>query len=110
MAFKIAGTMAFKEAARKAKPVILEPVMKVEVVTPEDYMGDVIGDLNSRRGQVGGMSQRGNAQVIDATVPPSELFGYVGDLRPTPQGRAQRSEERSGVKEGVSACRSEWRT
>jgi elongation factor G len=88
MAFKIAGTMAFKEAARKAKPVILEPVMKVEVVTPEDYMGDVIGDLNSRRGQVGGMSQRGNAQVIDATVPLSEMFGYVGDLRSKTQGRA----------------------
>jgi elongation factor G len=89
MAFKIAGTMVFKEAARKAKPVILEPVMKVEVVTPEDYMGDVIGDLNSRRGQVGGMSQRGNAQVIDATVPLSEMFGYVGDLRSKTQGRAQ---------------------
>jgi elongation factor G len=88
MAFKIAGTMVFKEAARKAKPVILEPVMKVEVVTPEDYMGDVIGDLNSRRGQVGGMSQRGNAQVIDATVPLSEMFGYVGDLRSKTQGRA----------------------
>jgi elongation factor G len=89
MAFKIAGTMVFKEAARKAKPVILEPVMKVEVVTPEDYMGDVIGDLNSRRGQVGGMSQRGSAQVIDATVPLSEMFGYVGDLRSKTQGRAQ---------------------
>ncbi|HAS11764.1 MAG TPA: elongation factor G, partial [Acidimicrobiaceae bacterium] len=89
MAFKIAGTMVFKEAARKAKPVILEPVMKVEVVTPEDYMGDVIGDLNSRRGQVGGMSQRGNAQVIDAQVPLSEMFGYVGDLRSKTQGRAQ---------------------
>ena len=89
MAFKIAGTMAFKEAARKAKPVILEPIMKVEVVTPEDYMGDVIGDLNSRRGQVGGMSQRGAAQVIDATVPLSEMFGYVGDLRSKTQGRAQ---------------------
>ncbi len=89
MAFKIAGTMAFKEAARKAKPVILEPIMKVEVVTPEDYMGDVIGDLNSRRGQVGGMSQRGGAQVIDAQVPLSEMFGYVGDLRSKTQGRAQ---------------------
>jgi elongation factor G len=89
MAFKIAGTMVFKEAARKAKPVILEPIMKVEVVTPEDYMGDVIGDLNSRRGQVGGMNQRGGAQVIDATVPLSEMFGYVGDLRSKTQGRAQ---------------------
>ena len=89
MAFKIAGTMVFKEAARKAKPVILEPIMRVEVVTPEDYMGDVIGDLNSRRGQVGGMNQRGGAQVIDATVPLSEMFGYVGDLRSKTQGRAQ---------------------
>ncbi len=88
MAFKIAGTMAYKEAARKAKPVILEPIMKVEVVTPEDYMGDVIGDLNSRRGQVGGMTQRGLAQVINAQVPLSEMFGYVGDLRSKTQGRA----------------------
>ncbi len=91
MAFKIAGTMAFKEAARKAKPVILEPIMRVEVVTPEDYMGDVIGDLNSRRGQVGAMSQRGLAQVINAEVPLSEMFGYVGDLRSKTQGRAQYS-------------------
>ena len=88
MAFKIAGTMAYKEAARKAKPAILEPMMSVEVVTPEDYMGDVIGDLNSRRGQVGGMNQRGGAQVIDAIVPLSEMFGYVGDLRSKTQGRA----------------------
>ena len=69
--------MAFKEAARKAKPVLLEPIMTVEVVTPEDYMGDVIGDLNSRRGQVGGMDQRGDDQVIAAEVPLSEMFGYV---------------------------------
>ncbi len=91
MAFKIAGTMAYKEAARKAKPVILEPIMRVEVVTPEDYMGDVIGDLNSRRGQVGAMSQRGLAQVINAEVPLSEMFGYVGDLRSKTQGRANYS-------------------
>jgi elongation factor G len=88
MAFKIAGSMAFKEAARKASPVLLEPIMFVEVVTPEDYMGDVIGDLNSRRGQVQGMEQRGNAQVIRATVPLSEMFGYVNDLRSRTQGRA----------------------
>ena len=75
--------------SRKAKPVILEPIMRVEVVTPEDYMGDVIGDLNSRRGQVGGMNQRGQAQVINALVPLSEMFGYVGDLRSKTQGRAQ---------------------
>jgi elongation factor G len=88
MAFKIAGSMALKEAVRKAKPVLLEPVMEVEVVTPEDYMGDVIGDLNSRRGQVEGMEQRGNAQVIRARVPLAQMFGYVGDLRSRTQGRA----------------------
>ena len=88
MAFKIAGSMVFKEAVRKAKPVLLEPIMSVEVVTPEEYMGDVIGDLNSRRGQVGGMEQRGSSQVVRATVPLSEMFGYVGDLRSRTQGRA----------------------
>ena len=88
MAFKIAGSMVFKEAVRKAKPTLLEPIMSVEVVTPEDYMGDVIGDLNSRRGQVGGMEQRGSSQVVRATVPLSEMFGYVGDLRSRTQGRA----------------------
>jgi elongation factor G len=88
MAFKIAGSMVFKEAARKAKPVLLEPIMAVEVVTPEDYMGDVIGDLNSRRGRVGGMEQRGNSQVVRAQVPLSEMFGYATDLRSRTQGRA----------------------
>jgi elongation factor G len=88
MAFKIAGSMVFKEAIRKARPVLLEPIMSVEVVTPEDYMGDVIGDLNSRRGQIGGMEQRGSSQVVKATVPLSEMFGYVGDLRSRTQGRA----------------------
>jgi elongation factor G len=88
MAFKIAGSMALKEAARRAKPQLLEPVMEVEVVTPEDYMGDVIGDLNARRGQVEGMEQRGNAQVIRARVPLAQMFGYVGDLRSRTQGRA----------------------
>jgi elongation factor G len=88
MAFKIAGSMAFKEAARRAKPVLLEPIMSVEVVTPEDYMGDVIGDLNSRRGRVGGMDQRGNSHVISAHVPLSEMFGYATDLRSRTQGRA----------------------
>jgi elongation factor G len=88
MAFKIAGSMVFKDAVRKAKPVLLEPIMSVEVVTPEDYMGDVIGDLNSRRGQVGGMEQRGSSQVVKAQVPLSEMFGYVGDLRSRTQGRA----------------------
>jgi elongation factor G len=88
MAFKIAGSMCLKEAAKKAKPQLLEPVMAVEVVTPEDYMGDVIGDLNSRRGQVEGMDQRGNAQAIRARVPLAQMFGYVGDLRSRTQGRA----------------------
>src|ERR687897_1220688 len=88
MAFKIAGSMVFKEAARKAKPVLLEPIMSVEVVTPDDYMGDVIGDLNSRRGRVDGMDQRGNSQVIRAQVPLSEMFGYATDLRSRTQGRA----------------------
>jgi len=88
MAFKTAGLMGFKEACRKAGPVLLEPIMQVEVVTPEDYMGDVIGDLNSRRGQVQGMDQRGSAQVIRAQVPLSEMFGYSTDLRSRTQGRA----------------------
>ncbi len=88
MAFKIAGSMALQEAARKAGVKLLEPVMEVEVVTPEDYMGDVIGDLNSRRGQIESMNQRGNARVVKALVPLSEMFGYVGDLRSKTQGRA----------------------
>ena len=93
MAFKIAGSMAFKEAARKANPVLLEPMMNVEVVTPEAYMGDVLGDLSSRRGKIGGMTQRGEAQVIAATVPLSEMFGYSTKLRSMSQGRAVYSME-----------------
>ena len=88
MAFKVAGSMAFKEGARKADPVILEPVMAVEVVTPEEYMGDVIGDLNSRRGKIEGMNPRKDAQVITAAVPLSEMFGYSTILRSMTQGRA----------------------
>jgi elongation factor G len=88
MAFKIAGSMAFKEAVKKGKPVLLEPVMSVEVVTPEEYMGDVMGDLNSRRGKIHSMEKRGNAQVIRAEVPLSEMFGYATDLRSKTQGRA----------------------
>ena len=88
MAFKIAGSMAFKEAARRAKPQLLEPVASVEVVTAEEYMGDVIGDLSSRRGKIGGMEQRGSSQVISATVPIAEMFGYATDLRSRTQGRA----------------------
>ncbi len=88
MAFKIAGSMALKEAARRAKPQLLEPVAAVEVVTAEEYMGDVIGDLSSRRGKIGGMQQRGNSQVISAQVPIAEMFGYATDLRSRTQGRA----------------------
>ena len=91
MAFKIAGSMAFKEAARKASPVILEPLMGVEVTTPEDFMGDVIGDLNSRRGQIQAMDERAGSRVVKALVPLSEMFGYVGDLRSRTQGRASYS-------------------
>jgi elongation factor G len=87
MAFKIAGSLAFKEAAKKAGPVLLEPIMKVEVVVPEEYMGDVIGDLNARRGRVEGMERRAGAQVIHAFVPLAEMFGYATDLRSRTQGR-----------------------
>ena len=88
MAFKIAGSQALKEAVSKAKPALLEPLMAVEVVTPEEYMGDVIGDINSRRGQVSAMEDRSGAKVVKAKVPLSEMFGYVGDLRSKTQGRA----------------------
>ena len=88
MAFKIAGSMILKEAVRKADPVLLEPVMAVEVRTPEEYMGDVIGDLNSRRGMIQSMEDATGVKVITAQVPLSEMFGYVGDLRSKTQGRA----------------------
>jgi elongation factor G len=91
MAFKIAGSMALKEAAKKASPALLEPMMAVEVTTPEDYMGDVIGDLNSRRGQIQAMEERAGTRVVKALVPLSEMFGYVGDLRSRTQGRANYS-------------------
>lgn len=91
MAFEIAARAAFREGMSKAGPKLLEPIMKVEIVTPEDYMGDIIGDLNARRGQVSGMDQRGNARVIDATVPLANMFGYVNTLRSMSQGRAQYS-------------------
>jgi elongation factor G len=93
MAFKIAGSMAFKEAAKRAHPVILEPMMNVEVVTPDAFMGDVLGDLSARRGKIGGMTQRGEAQVIASTVPLSEMFGYSTKLRSMSQGRAVYSME-----------------
>ncbi len=88
LSFEVAGRMAFREASRRANPIIMEPIMKVEVITPEEYMGDVIGDLNIRRGRIDGMGQRGDAQVIDAMVPLSAMFGYSTDLRSNTQGRA----------------------
>ncbi len=113
MAFKIAGSMAFKEAMRKADPVILEPIMKVAVTTPEEYMGDVIGDLNSRRGQIQGMETRPGAQQINAFVPLSEMFGYSTDLRSKTQGRGQYVMEPShyievpkSIAEGIMNARS----
>ena len=87
MAFKIAGSLAIKSAAAKAKAVLLEPIMAVEVVVPEEYMGDVIGDLNSRRGRIEGMELRGTSQIIKSSVPLAEMFGYATDLRSRTQGR-----------------------
>ncbi|MDA0997886.1 MAG: elongation factor G, partial [Proteobacteria bacterium] len=91
MAFEIAARAAFREGIAKAGPKLLEPIMKVEVVTPDDYMGDIIGDLNSRRGQINDMDQRGNARVVTAMVPLANMFGYVNQLRSMSQGRAQYS-------------------
>jgi elongation factor G len=88
MAFKIAGSMAFKAAAEKARPILLEPIMDVEVVTPAEYMGDIVGDLNGRRGKIGGMLQRRDAQLIGASVPLAEMFGYATRMRSLSQGRA----------------------
>jgi len=108
MAFKIAGSMAFREAAKKAKPVILEPIMSIEVVSPEEYMGDVIGDISSRRGKIQNIERRGNAQVIKSHAPLSEMFGYATDLRSKTQGRATYTMQFShyeevpkGVSEGI---------
>jgi elongation factor G len=95
MAFKIAGSIGFKDGAAKAHPVLLEPIMEVEVVTPDDYMGDVIGDLNSRRGKIQAMNPRTGVQVIEALVPLAEMFGYATDLRSMTQGRASYSMELS---------------
>jgi elongation factor G len=110
MAFKIAGSMAFKEAAKKAKPVLLEPIMSIEIVTPEEYLGDVIGDLNSRRGRILNIERRGNVQVIKAQAPLAEMFGYATDLRSKTQGRATYTMQFShydevpkGVSEGIIA-------
>ena len=99
LAFEITGRGAMREAAQKSGIKLLEPVMKVEVVTPEDYLGDVIGDLNSRRGQIQGTDSRGNAQVVEAMVPLANMFGYVNQLRSFTQGRAQYSMQFSHYEE-----------
>jgi elongation factor G len=99
MAFKIAGSMAFKEACRKANPVLLEPIMKVTVLVPEEYMGDVIGDLNSRRGEIQGFEDRAGVKQINARVPLADMFGYATDLRSKTQGRGQYVMEPDGYKE-----------
>jgi elongation factor G len=93
MAFKIAGSLALQDAVKRGNPVIVEPVMKVEVTVPEEFMGDVIGDLNSRRGHIGGVAERANARVIDARVPLAQMFGYATDLRSATQGRGSYSME-----------------
>ena len=116
LAFKIAGNAAFKEAARMAKPVLLEPMFAVEVTTPETYMGDVIGDINSRRGQVQSMDERSGDRVIEALVPLSEMFGYVGDLRSKTSGQASYSMEfdsyaevpKNVAEEIIKKVRGEW--
>ncbi len=99
MAFKIAGSMAFKEGARKGKSVILEPIMKVEITVPEEYMGDVIGDVNSRRGRMEGMETRNGSQIIRGYIPLSEMFGYATDLRSKTQGRGTYAMEPSHYEE-----------
>ncbi|MBR2520814.1 MAG: elongation factor G, partial [Oscillospiraceae bacterium] len=112
MAFKIAGSMAFKDACRKADPTLLEPIMKVSVIVPDEYMGDVIGDLNARRGMIQGMDALPGAQQINANVPLSEMFGYATDLRSKTQGRGQYTMEPShymevpkSIAEGIMSIR-----
>ena len=107
MAFKIAGSMALKDAVDKADPAILEPIMRVEVTMPEEFMGDVIGDLNSRRGQMEGMDNRNGTQVVRAFVPLAQMFGYVTDLRSMSQGRATSSMEFSHYAEVPASLASE---
>ena len=99
MAFKIAASMAFKECCKQAHPVLLEPIMKVEIVVPEEYMGDVIGDVNSRRGRLEGMEAQAGSQTIHAFIPLSEMFGYATDLRSKTQGRGTYSMEPSHYEE-----------
>ncbi|MBQ8574617.1 MAG: elongation factor G, partial [Clostridia bacterium] len=113
MAFKIAGSMAFKEACRKANPVILEPIMKVAIIVPDEYTGNVVGDVSSRRGTVLGMEPRNGATQVDANVPLANMFGYATDLRSSKQGRGQYAMEPShyielpkGIQEDIIAKRS----
>ena len=107
VAFKVAGSMAFKDACSRAQPVLLEPVMAVEIVTPEDYMGDVIGDVTSRRGRIQHMEARGNAQVVTCRVPLSEMFGYATDLRSVTQGRATYSMQFSSYEQAPKSISEE---
>src|SRR5436309_9633696 len=106
-AFKIAGSMAFKEAMKRAKPKLLEPVMAVEVTTPEEYLGDVMGNLNSRRGRIESMNPVGNGQVVKANVPLSEMFGYATDLRSMTQGRAEFTMQFDRYEEGPQSIATE---
>ena len=99
VAFKVAGSIAFKEAARRAKPVLLEPIFAVEIVTPEEFLGEVIGDLSRRRGRVEGQERRGNALAVTGRVPLSEMFGYATDLRSNTQGRANYTMQFEGYEE-----------
>ena len=107
MAFKIAGSMAIQEGCKKAAPKLMEPIMSVEVIVPDEYLGDVMGDLNSRRGKIGGMEQRKDAQVVSAHVPLSSMFGYVTDLRSITQGRAVFHMEFSNYQKVPSSIESE---
>ena len=107
MAFKIAGNAWFREAARQAKPKLLEPMMAVEVSTPDDYLGDVVGDVNARRGQVQGTEQRGLNQIVNALVPLSEMFGYANDLRSRTQGRASYSMQFDSYQETPASVQEE---
>ena len=109
IAFKVAGSLAFKEAARRAKPVLLEPVFKVEVVTPEEFLGDVIGDLSRRRGRVEGQEQRGNALAVTAPSRCREMFGYATDLRSNTQGRATYTMQFEELRRGAAEHRREDR-
>jgi elongation factor G len=107
IAFKIAGSMAFQDACKRARPVLMEPIMSVEITTPDDYMGSVVGDITSRRGRIQSMEARGNAQVITCKVPLSEMFGYATDLRSMSQGRANYSMQFSAYEQAPKSVETE---